>query len=43
MLLSDIGTAPLLYALVGTCLLGAFVTRKFQIETMGVNLEKMDQ
>jgi hypothetical protein len=42
MLLSDIGTAPLLYALVGTCL-GAFVTRKFQIETMGVNLEKMDQ
>jgi len=42
MLLSNIGTAPLLYALVGTCLIGAFVTRKFQIETMGADLEKMD-
>lgn len=41
-LLSDIGTAPLLYGLVGTCLLGAFVTWKFRIETMGANLEKMD-
>jgi MFS family permease len=41
-LLSEIGTAPLLYVLVGTCLLGAFVTWKFQIETMGVNLEKME-
>ena len=41
MLLSEIGTAPLLYALVGTCLIGAFVTWKFQIETMGADLEKM--
>lgn len=41
-LLSNIGTAPLLYALVGTCLLGAVVTWKFRIETMGANLEKMD-
>ncbi len=41
-LLSDIGTAPLLYGLVCTCLLGAFVTWKFRIETMGANLEKMD-
>ncbi len=40
-LLSTIGTAPLLYALVGTCLIGAFVTKKFQIETMGADLEKM--
>jgi len=38
-LLSEIGTAPLLYILVGTCLLGALVTWKFRIETMGVNLE----
>jgi nitrate/nitrite transporter NarK len=41
-LLSNIGTAPLLYALVGTCLLGAVVTWKFRIETMGADLEKMD-
>lgn len=38
-LLSEIGTATLLYILVGTSLLGAFVTWKFRIETMGVNLE----
>ncbi len=40
-LLHQIGTAPLLYCLVGTSLLGAFVTWRFQIETTGVNLEKI--
>ena len=38
-LLADIGTQVLLYVLVGTSLLGAAVTRAFQIETAGVNLE----
>jgi MFS family permease len=38
-LLSEIGTATLLYILVVTSLLGALVTWKFRIETMGVNLE----
>lgn len=38
-LLKDIGTAPLLFILVGTSLLGAFVTWKLQIETKGRNLE----
>jgi len=38
-LLNEIGTAILLYILVGTSLLGALVTWKFGIETMGVNLE----
>ena len=42
-LLSDIGTATLLYLLVGTCLVGAFVTWRFQIETMGANLEKIGE
>jgi hypothetical protein len=40
-LLSDIGTTVLLYILVGTSLLGAFVTWRFGIETMGVNLENI--
>jgi MFS transporter, putative metabolite transport protein len=38
-LLADIGTAKLLYLLVGTSLLGAAVTWLFRIETAGVNLE----
>jgi MFS family permease len=38
-LLTDIGTQTLLYILVGTSLLGAAVTRAFQIETAGINLE----
>ena len=38
-LLSDIETAILLYILVGTSILGAMVTWRFGIETMGVNLE----
>ena len=41
-LLKDIGTATLLYILVGTSLLGAFVTWRFSIETRGVNLELID-
>jgi MFS transporter, putative metabolite transport protein len=40
-LLSDIGTSRLLYLLVATSLLGAFVTWRFGIETMGVNLENI--
>jgi len=40
-LLSEIGTAVLLYALVGTSILGAIVTWRFGIETMGVNLENI--
>ena len=40
-ILKDIGTANLLYILVGTSLLGAFVTWRFQIETKGVNLEEI--
>ena len=38
-LLADIGTQTLLFILVGTSLLGAAVTRAFQIETAGINLE----
>jgi nitrate/nitrite transporter NarK len=38
-LLADIGTAALLYLLVGASLLGAVVTWLFGIETAGVNLE----
>jgi len=41
-LLATIGTANLLYCLVGTSLLGAFVTWAFAIETKGMNLEKLD-
>ena len=40
-LLTDIGTAKLLYLLVGTSLLGAVVTWLFRIETAGVNLEEI--
>ena len=40
-LLNEIGTGILLYILVGTSLLGAFVTWRFGIETMGVNLENI--
>lgn len=40
-LLSEIGTGVLLYALVGTSILGAIVTWRFGIETMGVNLENI--
>ncbi len=39
-LLSDLGTALLLYILVGTSLLGAAITWRFSIETRG-NLEKL--
>ncbi len=38
-LLADIGTRALLFILVGTSLLGAFITWRFRIETTGVNLE----
>jgi len=38
-LLHEIGTAVLLYLLVGASLLGAWVTWSFRIETTGVNLE----
>ncbi len=38
-LLKDIGTATLLYILTGTCLIGAWVTHRFGIETKGMNLE----
>ncbi len=40
-LLADIGTQALLLILVGTSLLGAFVTWAFRIETTGLNLEKI--
>jgi len=40
-LLSEIGISTLLYILVGSCLLGALVTWRFGIETMGVNLENI--
>ncbi|MEO8207072.1 MAG: MFS transporter, partial [Chthoniobacterales bacterium] len=40
-LLKDIGTTSLLHILVGTSLLGAFITWQFRIETTGINLEKV--
>ena len=40
-LLADLGTANLLYILVGTSLLGAVVTFLFRIETAGRNLEEI--
>lgn len=40
-LLADLGTATLLYILVGTSLLGALTTWLFRIETAGVNLEEV--
>jgi sugar phosphate permease len=41
-LLNDIGTANLLYILIGTSLLGAGITGWFGIETKGINLESLD-
>lgn len=38
-LLKDIGTSTLLYLLTGSSLLGALITRRYGIETKGVNLE----
>ena len=40
-LLKDIGISTLLYILVGTSLVGAWITRRFGIETKGLNLEKI--
>lgn len=40
-LLKTIGTTALLYALVGTSILGAIVTLVFAIETKGMNLEQV--
>jgi len=40
-LLADLGTATLLYLLVGASLLGALVTWLFRIETAGINLEEV--
>src|SRR5262245_43721312 len=41
-LLKDIGTDLLLLILVGTSLAGALVTKRYDIETKGINLEKID-
>lgn len=41
-LMADIGTANLLYILICTSLLGAFITWRFGIETKGVNLETLE-
>ncbi|OYY25826.1 MAG: hypothetical protein B7Y65_02510 [Azorhizobium sp. 35-67-15] len=38
-LLIDLGTKPLLYILVATSLLGAWITWQFRIETTGVKLD----
>jgi MFS transporter, putative metabolite transport protein len=40
-LLTSIGTGPLLYILVATSILGAIVTWMFRIETTGVNLDEI--
>jgi MFS family permease len=42
-LLKDLGTATLLYMLVGASLLGAVVTWRLGIETKGINLETIGQ
>ncbi len=42
-LLKDIGTDLLLLVLVGTSLAGAVITRRYAIETKGINLEKIDE
>ncbi|HEV8713075.1 MAG TPA: MFS transporter [Candidatus Binatia bacterium] len=42
-LLKDLGTATLLYLLIGTSLLGAVITWRFGIETKGINLETIGQ
>ena len=39
----DLGTVTLLYILIGTSLLGAFMTWRFGIETAGLNLETIGQ
>ncbi len=39
--LNDIGTQNLLYLLAATSLLGAYITKKFGIETKGINLESI--
>ena len=39
--IADIGTQALLYALVVTSIAGAIVTYLFRIETTGVNLETL--
>jgi MFS family permease len=41
-LLHEIGTAILLYILVGTSILGAVVTKIYALETKGLNLEKLE-
>jgi putative MFS transporter len=42
-LLTGIGTGPLLYILVATSILGAVVTWVFRIETNGVSLDEIGQ
>ncbi len=42
-LLNEIGTANLLYILIGTSLLGAVITVWFGIETKGMNLESLEK
>jgi nitrate/nitrite transporter NarK len=42
-LLKDLGTQLLLALLVGTSLLGAWITWRFRIETRGLNLETLDR
>jgi MFS transporter, putative metabolite transport protein len=42
-LLAGIGTRALLYGLVATSILGAIVTWMYQIETTGVNLDRMGE
>jgi putative MFS transporter len=42
-LLTGIGTGPLLYILVATSILGAVVTWLFRIETNGVSLDEIGQ
>ncbi len=42
-LLSDIGTTKLLYALAATSVLGAVVTWLFRIETTGVDLDRLHE
>ncbi len=42
-LLTDIGTQSLLYILVVTSLLGAFVTWRYRIETTGINLDRIGE
>ncbi len=39
--LKDIGTQNLLYLLAATSLLGAYITKKYGIETKGINLESI--